>query len=437
MFKETTQLPHMVYWNEQGLITKILFHKQTPDEHFWLTNSQLGQLPDDELVMTWQGETDSGEDIESDSDSDAEDDDAEFEEEDNFGKDDIREVKGATVGVIQMNKDNEKVEATEYIAGGGSLVITLQSIFIPIAEAFVSVQFKEQQFDSYGTQSGDRAGTFKASDPIPWREFYTDPLNIKPPCRMAPKTITETCQRKAFVYNEHRKYDQQTGEEIFDSVAVEMLWQCPPPNMGAVVVTVNFRLRTENFRRKLTYSLRESPIRMNTLEGDDDVVAEDGARYLFDQEERHMIFFRFIQDRNWQAVESFLAKKCFIYFEAKRFIRRRRTIEMLQRLFGKTKKTESIVAGVDSVSEKRIYNDLSEEENIRILREEHEKEKRLKYLDELSRRPIIVASPSFIWPETLAVPSCVKIWILFRTKKVWLWKLNSKLLPNRKRKKKN
>ena len=391
VYKDAVQLPHMIFWTEDGLIKKLLFCKDTPDKHFWLTMIQLGQLPEDELVMTWPGETDNGDDIESDSDSDAEDDDGEFDEEDDFGKDDIREVKGATVGVIMVDKEGDKVEATEYIAGGGTLVITLQSIFEPIAEAFVSVNLKEQQYDLYGTQSGDRVGTFKAADPIPWREYFTDPLNLKPPYRMPPKTVTETCERKAFVYKEHRKFDKVTGEEIFDSVAVEMLWTCPPPNMGPVVVNVNFRLRSENFRRKLTYSLKESPIRMNTLAGDD-VVAEDGARFLFDQEERHMVFFRFIQDRNWEAVASFLEKKCFIYFEGKRFIRRRRTIEMLQRMFGKTKKVESIVAGVDS-SDVKVNHDLSEEENLKLLQAKHEEKRREEYLDKLSQRPIIVASP--------------------------------------------
>lgn len=104
VFKEAAQLPHMLYWSEGGLIKKILFAKQTPDDHFWLTSAQLGQLPEEEMVTTWLGETDTGEDIDSDSDSDADDDEDDYEEEDDFGKDDVRELKGATVGVIMLNK---------------------------------------------------------------------------------------------------------------------------------------------------------------------------------------------------------------------------------------------------------------------------------------------------------------------------------------------
>ncbi len=76
------------------------------------------------------------------------------------------------------------------------------------------------------------------------------------------------------------------------------------------MVTVNLRLRNEKFWRKLTYSLKESPIRMNA--NDDEV--EEGERYLFDQEERHDIFWRFIREQNWDAVESFFEKKVRICF---------------------------------------------------------------------------------------------------------------------------
>jgi hypothetical protein len=104
-------------------------------------------------------------------------------------------------------------------------------------------------------------GSFRAAGPIPWRPFITDPLHIRPPHRIPPKTVKETCEGKAFQYKEKREFNRITGEEVIPSVAVEMLWTSPPPNMGPVVVTVNLRLRSEKQWRKLTYSLKESPIR--------------------------------------------------------------------------------------------------------------------------------------------------------------------------------
>ena len=179
----------------------------------------------------------------------------------------------------------------------------------PIAEAFVSVNLKEDVFESFTEKSGARVGTFQASAPIPWRPFITDPLNIRPPYRHPPKTVKETCHSKAFQYKEIRNFNRFTGEEILSSTAVEMLWNCPPPNLGPVVVTVNLRLRNEKVWKKLTYSLKESPIRMNAGDDEDDVNGEDGERYLFDQEERHDVFWSFIREQNWDAVESFFEKK--------------------------------------------------------------------------------------------------------------------------------
>jgi hypothetical protein len=185
----------------------------------------------------------------------------------------------------------------------------LQSYITPIAEAFVSVNLKGEAYDSYSEKSGARVGTFHASSPIPWRPFITDPLNIRPPYRHPPKTVKETCQSKAFQYKEIKNFNRFTGEEILSSTAVEMLWNCPPPNLGPVVVTVNLRLRNEKFWRKLSYSLKESPIRMN---GGEEEEGGEGERYLFNQEERHDVFWSFIREQNWEAVESFFEKKVLV-----------------------------------------------------------------------------------------------------------------------------
>jgi hypothetical protein len=41
----------------------------------------------------------------------------------------------------------------------------------------------------------------------------------------------------------------------------------------------------------------------------DSVNTDDNVRYLFDQEAKHISFWRFVQEKNWAAVESFIDKK--------------------------------------------------------------------------------------------------------------------------------
>jgi hypothetical protein len=128
-FDSPIQFPHMIYWTPDGLIRKILIRKDTPHTQFWMTQKQLGLLDEDEMVETWPGENATLDDIDSESEESG---DGEDEEDgldindDDFGKDDLREVDGATVLVTAVDKHGTQSTATEYIAGGGTLVITLQ-----------------------------------------------------------------------------------------------------------------------------------------------------------------------------------------------------------------------------------------------------------------------------------------------------------------------
>lgn len=127
-FESPVQFPHMIFWTPDGLIKKILIKKQVPTKHFWMTQKQLGQLSEDELVETWVGENATLDDIDSESEESNKDDDEDGMDlnDDDFGKDDIREDAGATVLVTAVDKYGVQSVATEYIAGGGTLVITLQ-----------------------------------------------------------------------------------------------------------------------------------------------------------------------------------------------------------------------------------------------------------------------------------------------------------------------
>ena len=41
----------------------------------------------------------------------------------------------------------------------------------------------------------------------------------------------------------------------------------------------------------------------------EDEEGEEGERFLFDQEERHDTFWRFVREQNWMAVESFFERR--------------------------------------------------------------------------------------------------------------------------------
>ena len=71
--------------------------------------------------------------------------------------------------------------------------------------------------------------------------------------------MSEQCLGMAIHYKEHIVFDKN-GNEITPRM-IDVVWQCPKPDSGAVVVAVNFKLRGDNTWRKLSYSLKESPFR--------------------------------------------------------------------------------------------------------------------------------------------------------------------------------
>lgn len=126
-FTHPVQFPHMIFWTPEGLIKKLLIRKLTPNHHFWLTQSQLGLLDATELVETWPGESATLEDIDSESEGEEIDGDGDIPiDDDDFGKDDVKDEAGAAVMVTAIDAEGKQTVASEYIAGGGTLVISLQ-----------------------------------------------------------------------------------------------------------------------------------------------------------------------------------------------------------------------------------------------------------------------------------------------------------------------
>jgi hypothetical protein len=131
-FKSPVQFPHLIFWTPDGLIQKILIKKDIPNKQFWMTQKQLSLLDENELVETWPGENITLDSIDSESEDseegreDGDDDEGLDLNDDYFGQDDIKEDGGATVLVTAVDKEGVQSTAKEYIAGGGTLIITLQ-----------------------------------------------------------------------------------------------------------------------------------------------------------------------------------------------------------------------------------------------------------------------------------------------------------------------
>ncbi|RYH11919.1 hypothetical protein EON65_38525 [archaeon] len=130
-FHSPEQFPHIFFWTPEGLIKKIVIRKAVPKLSFWLQQTQMRLINDDDSFDVWPGEVS---DIEEDEDdeSDTENDDhcdidsvfSKGKEED-YMKDDVRELKGITLKVTHVSAGGEQTEATEYNPGG-FLVVTVQ-----------------------------------------------------------------------------------------------------------------------------------------------------------------------------------------------------------------------------------------------------------------------------------------------------------------------
>ena len=135
--------------------------------------------------------------------------------------------------------------------------ITIQSENSPIIEAFFDVISKDNRFDSFSPQSVQRMGYFRPDGVIPWRpeeEIPVGKFSKKPPSRHVPKGFTNSKEEASLIYVR----DEPT---TVMSSNVELMWCCPGPEMGPVVVTVNVRLREAPHWQQLSFSLKESAIR--------------------------------------------------------------------------------------------------------------------------------------------------------------------------------
>ena len=344
--EQCSHFPHMIFWTPDGLIKRILIQNVVPDQSFWLTDAQVGVI-DDSPAQPWPGMNALEEEFESDNESDSEaesDSESEEEEEQEIvdpGLYDVRDKNGVAVSALSYVASKGTQRMSDEYSPGGILVVSIQSTVTPIAEAFVSVQQKKTQYDSFVDNSGLRLGRFDLNAPLPWEmdEAIIDPLGYKPPRRHSvPEGVEEQANGESFVYREKIEHDEE-GEALPGQSLIQLLWECPEPEFGSAQIVANVRLRYETTWFQLTYTLEESATRVNKKRAGE--VMEDeiiDSRFNFDQEGRHLTFMSYIRDKNWVGVRSFLDQHHIdlYYGSIKPFKRRKNVVNFLMNLFDET-----------------------------------------------------------------------------------------------------
>jgi hypothetical protein len=131
-FHDPSKLPHMMMWSSEGLIKKIIVKKGLPKPGFWLSQSQLGLVKNENELEIWSGElSDDDPDFSEEEKEDEDDIDDEEEEkkkkklDDNVSADDQREIDGVLLQIMNISPQGEKQVAKEYNPGG-NLIISLK-----------------------------------------------------------------------------------------------------------------------------------------------------------------------------------------------------------------------------------------------------------------------------------------------------------------------
>ena len=333
-FDQPVQYPHMIFWTPEGLVKKILIRRTRPPDSFWLTPDQTDLLPEGSAVEAWAGELDSDEEMDTDSDADADSHDGEEEKEKKaFGADDVRDREGLTLSVFAEDEEGRAVEATEYIPGH-KLSIRIQGPAVLLSQIYIAVYPVNSVFDIFSATGGRRIGCFARDQPVPWEKEHVivDPSGFKKPRRRVPEGLLEFAGGQAVgMFQRFLPCADPLAAKKPIPIEFGVVWSCPGPEMGDAVVRASYKVQNDDTWRALTYSLRESAMRMNAAakgKGND-----QPNKFLFDQEAKHLAFWNYIREKNWDGVYNFLDKKSLIICEDVKRLRRWRVVEALERMF--------------------------------------------------------------------------------------------------------
>lgn len=360
-FHDPAKFPHVLFWSPEGLITKILIQKGNPKTSFWLAQSQLGLLRNDNAIDIWTGELsdDEPEISEDERKSDNEDEDEDDEEEKLKKKkkqqqrknqaefpDDCKTYKGVMIQITSISPSGEKLVATEYNPGG-NLIISLKNVERPVQEAFVSATIKETRTDTFSEKAGTKIGDFSLDAPIPWLPTYTalDEKGRPTQRREPPKALCPSKDNHSLIFRKPlysigaslvpKEADSDTPTTEANQTVFDAVWNCPEPDLGTIVIVVNFCFIDSKEWHQLRYSLRESPVRI--VQGSGNVASADvsagNEKFSFDQVERHRLFWQFIRNKEWKSAASFIDKKAIAFLFENSVTKRFRVVNLLADIF--------------------------------------------------------------------------------------------------------
>ena len=221
-----------------------------------------------------------------------------------------------------------------------------------------SPQVKEFRYDMFSPQSGQVIGRFLPDAPLPYEPHKaTYDARLQRMRRQVPTGLTRTRDESACLYRAELLQDKY-GEDLPLPGSVSVVWKCPGPDQGHALVVANVRRKNEQKWLKLTWSLKESLIRIFSKENEKeeanarkklnktqaglgaDAMAfktDPAAKFAgFDQERQHTLFWGYIRDKQFDAAEAFLEKKSVMYFGTEKFRRSWRILAVLRSCFEET-----------------------------------------------------------------------------------------------------
>lgn len=207
----------------------------------------------------------------------------------------------------------------------------LQSSEQDISVAFLDAMSKASRYEIFSASAGQRLGKFDLDAPVPWLPMLKT-VDGKGRVKYSRETL------KGFVYSKneqcvtyresslkksheskHMANDPYTLKAKEEGVAhpededkkkFDIVWSCPvEENLGVIVIVLNIKVRNSNEWLQLRYSVKESAIKFNAL-GELKVKELAGKKaILFDQEERHRMFWQHIREKDYKAAASFVDRR--------------------------------------------------------------------------------------------------------------------------------
>jgi hypothetical protein len=137
----------------------------------------------------------------------------------------------------------------------------------PVQEAFVSATVKDSRTDIFTVNSGTKVGSFSLDSPIPWlTTIIVLDEKGKPMQKRDPSPFLSPSKDNHSLIYRGSSYQKEIDPENTENPSVfDVVWNCPDPEFGTIVMIVNFRFVGSKEWYQLRYSLKESAVRSALL----------------------------------------------------------------------------------------------------------------------------------------------------------------------------